>query len=96
MEESDSMIAVDHDPQQTAAPRVVIALERCKGCSLCVAVCPTTVLALGSLNARGYPAAVLTDNERCTSCTACALICPESAIAVFKTPRAAARKGAVP
>ena len=72
--------------------RVVIATDQCKGCGLCVAVCPPDVLALGALNARGYPAAVLLDNDRCTSCTACALVCPETAIAVFKPPRVQARR----
>jgi 2-oxoglutarate ferredoxin oxidoreductase subunit delta len=76
--------------------RVIIITERCKGCGLCVAVCPTTVLALGPLNAHGYPAAVLTDNERCTSCTACALICPDAALEVYKPPRAQARKKGAP
>lgn len=76
--------------------RVIIVTERCKGCGLCVAVCPTTVLALGPLNARGYPAVVLTDNERCTSCTACALICPDAVLEVYKPPRGAARKEGAP
>ncbi|MDR7484069.1 MAG: 4Fe-4S dicluster domain-containing protein [Armatimonadota bacterium] len=74
--------------------RVVVAVERCKGCGLCVAVCPPNVLALGALNARGYPAAVLLDNDRCTSCTACALVCPETAIAVYKPPHVRARREA--
>lgn len=69
--------------------RVQIAAERCKGCALCVAVCPPHVLSLGALNAHGYPAAVLHDPEGCTSCTACALICPETAIVVRRPPRAA-------
>jgi len=77
-------------------PRVIIITERCKGCGLCVAVCPTTVLALGPLNARGYPAVVLTDNERCTSCTACALICPDAVLEVYKPPRGRARKEVAP
>jgi 2-oxoglutarate ferredoxin oxidoreductase subunit delta len=72
--------------------RVVITTAHCKGCGLCVAVCPTTVLALGPLNAMGYPAAVLVDNERCTSCAACAMVCPESAVAVFKPPRPARKE----
>ncbi|MDR7418656.1 MAG: 4Fe-4S binding protein [Armatimonadota bacterium] len=74
--------------------RVIITTEWCKGCGLCVAVCPPNVLALGALNTLGYPAATLIDNDRCTSCAACAMICPEGAVAVFKPPRPA-RKEAV-
>ncbi len=74
--------------------RVIIDFERCKGCGLCVAVCPPAVLALGSLNAMGYTAAVLKDNEKCTSCTACGLICPEAAVVVLRPSRGRARSGA--
>ena len=61
-------------------PRVVIDAARCKGCALCLEVCPPRVLGLDGLNARGYRVAVLLDDARCTSCTACALICPDAAI----------------
>ncbi len=71
--------------------RVIIRAERCKGCRLCLEVCPPRVLGMGALNAQGYQVAVLLDNARCTSCTACAIICPESAITVF---RPAARRAA--
>lgn len=84
----------DGDEPLAAPLRVVVAVERCKGCGLCVAVCPPEVLALGPLNARGYRAAVLLDNDRCTSCTACALVCPECAIEVYRPPRAARGGGA--
>ncbi len=77
-----------------ATPRVVIAVDRCKGCGLCVAVCPPRVLALGPLNARGFPAAVLLDDGRCTSCAACALLCPDGAITVFRPRRRAAAAAA--
>ncbi len=71
--------------------RVLIAAERCKGCSLCVAVCPPGIMELGSLNRLGYAAVRVTDQARCTSCTACALVCPEVAITVLR-PRKARQK----
>lgn len=70
--------------------RVLVAAERCKGCGLCVAVCPPEILELGSLNRFGYAVARVTDQGRCTSCAACALVCPEVAIAV-RRPRKARR-----
>ena len=35
---------------------VVVNVERCKGCNLCVGACPTNTLALttGEVNHRGY------------------------------------------
>ncbi len=80
----------------TAAPlRVIIHAERCKGCLLCIEVCPPRVLGVGTLNAAGYQVVVLLDNARCTSCTACAIICPESAITVYRPARPAGRRGGV-
>jgi 2-oxoglutarate ferredoxin oxidoreductase subunit delta len=73
--------------------RARIRVERCKGCGLCVAVCPPAVLTLGALNTLGYSTATLVDNDRCTSCAACAMICPECAIEIFKPPRPQAPRG---
>jgi 2-oxoglutarate ferredoxin oxidoreductase subunit delta len=57
----------------------------CKGCALCVSVCPQQNLARsGQLNSRGYYTAVLLDARACTSCGLCALICPDAAIEVSR------------
>lgn len=82
------------EPTVAALMRVLIDAERCKGCALCVAVCPPEILKLGGLNRRGYAAAYALDQEACTSCTACALICPEVAITVMRPERPRARQGA--
>jgi 2-oxoglutarate ferredoxin oxidoreductase subunit delta len=65
--------------------RVVFATNLCKGCSLCVDVCPKHVLALdeSTVNPLGYHAARLTDAAGCTSCVLCARVCPEAAITVY-------------
>lgn len=71
--------------------RVRVDEVRCKGCGLCVAVCPQGVLELGaSLNASGYHPVSVTREDRCTSCALCALMCPDLALEVF---RPAARTG---
>ncbi len=58
--------------------------ERCKGCELCVSVCPKTVLKLHEkeFNSKGYrPAHPAT--EECIGCGSCALVCPDGAISVY-------------
>jgi 2-oxoglutarate ferredoxin oxidoreductase subunit delta len=54
----------------------------CKGCELCVAECPTDVLAISSQrNKKGYlvPEA---KPDLCNGCMRCELICPEFVIDV--------------
>ncbi len=66
-----------------------IAADRCKGCGLCVDICPKSVLALDDslVNALGYHPVRLTDAAACTSCALCARICPDTVFAVFARPR---------
>jgi 2-oxoglutarate ferredoxin oxidoreductase subunit delta len=68
---------------------VLIAAERCKGCSLCIEVCQPGALALDpvGVNAMGHHPAVLVHPETCTSCAKCARMCPDAAISVFARPR---------
>ncbi|HET6946989.1 MAG TPA: 4Fe-4S binding protein [bacterium] len=73
-------------------PKVVIDVERCKGCELCVHYCPPKVMAMSrTLNGRGFYPVMLIDEERCTSCGACAIVCPDWAITVYKAERVAVR-----
>ena len=67
-----------------------IAVDRCKGCGLCVSICPKNVLVLdvSIVNELGYHPVQLTDPAACTSCALCARICPDSVFAVFARPRA--------
>ena len=72
--------------------KVVIDVERCKGCELCVHYCPPKVLAMSpALNTLGFYSVMLIDEERCTSCAACAIVCPDMAITVYKAERVAVR-----
>jgi 2-oxoglutarate ferredoxin oxidoreductase subunit delta len=71
--------------------KVMIHVEECKGCGLCVESCPPKCLHLAAqLSAYGvHPAEY--DGEGCTGCGICFYCCPEpGAIAVYKL-RAPAR-----
>lgn len=59
--------------------------DKCKGCELCVSVCPKHILALDSTaNAKGYRPAVCVDTAACIGCASCAKICPDSIITIQK------------
>ncbi|MDR1729901.1 MAG: 4Fe-4S binding protein [Prevotellaceae bacterium] len=65
---------------------VVVNNERCKGCELCVAACPSDVLAMSKhVNAKGYNYAYMANEEACTGCANCAVVCPDGCITVYRT-----------
>lgn len=68
---------------KTARGTVVIDIERCKGCDLCVEVCPPRVLVMADeVNRLGYRYPVLIPG--CTGCERCAEICPDFCFTVYK------------
>jgi 2-oxoglutarate ferredoxin oxidoreductase subunit delta len=81
---------------------VLIQTDRCKGCALCVGVCPQHVLRLGEgYNARGYHPVELDESAgSCTGCAICALMCPDVVFTVLRgvaarpAPRPAQPSGA--
>jgi len=64
--------------------RVSFNSDTCKGCGLCVSVCPMKILALDltQVNKIGYNPAHCFDPDKCIACTNCALMCPDSVITV--------------
>ena len=64
--------------------RVVFEEDLCKGCSLCVSVCPTNIITLDNnrINSKGYHPAIVTDMDNCIGCAHCALMCPDLVITV--------------
>jgi len=71
------------------AGKIIIDAEKCKGCGLCVAVCPKNCIIISSRsNKKGYFPAEAKDNGKCTGCAVCAIICPDAAIEVFRDDEA--------
>lgn len=66
------------------AGKIIIDTERCKGCGLCIMMCPNNSIIISKQsNKNGYfPAEA--DNTDCTGCAACAIICPEAVIEVLR------------
>jgi len=63
-----------------------IDTDRCKGCGLCVEVCPKHVLEIsGEVNARGYFPAYQARPQDCIHCSLCCIICPDVAITISET-----------
>lgn len=64
--------------------RIIIDSERCKGCGLCLELCPKSCIGISaSSNKNGYFPAEFNGKD-CTACSACAVICPDAAIEVQK------------
>ncbi len=60
-----------------------IDIERCKGCGLCVAVCPKNVLEVSEqVNTKGYFPAWQARPEDCVVCAICCTMCPDVAITI--------------
>lgn len=59
--------------------------ERCKGCELCISVCPQKILRLSDKqNSFGVMYPECFNPEKCTGCKLCAMMCPDSVISVQK------------
>ncbi|HPA15444.1 MAG TPA: 4Fe-4S binding protein [Desulfobacterales bacterium] len=63
-----------------------IDVDRCKGCGLCVSVCPKKVLEISDkVNKKGYFPVRQAHPEDCNFCGACYLMCPDVAISITET-----------
>jgi len=65
--------------KEKAPPVIVIENRLCKGCEICVAFCPTDVLAMEN------GVAVVVNLEACTNCQLCDYRCPDFAITVTES-----------
>lgn len=66
--------------------RVTFREDRCKGCELCVSVCPKQIIRIAKdrLNAKGFKPAEVTEQDKCIACAFCATVCPDLVIEVEK------------
>ncbi len=69
-----------------AKGNLIFEYNKCKGCSLCVSVCPVKILELNktSVNVKGYNPVNCKEIEKCIACGSCAIMCPDSVIKVEK------------
>ena len=66
--------------------KLTFRTDNCKGCGLCVDVCPMKVLCLASdkINKRGHHPVEAAYPEKCIVCGSCAIMCPDFIITVEK------------
>ncbi len=74
------------------AGKIEINKEKCKGCHVCVAVCPHNAIEVSPVtNKKGYYFAQPC-GDGCTGCALCALSCPDVAITVYREEKAEVAK----
>ncbi|MGB9793751.1 MULTISPECIES: 4Fe-4S binding protein [Caldisericum] len=66
-----------------AKNRVIINKDFCKGCGICVSVCPAKILRIGE----DFKVEVVNE-ERCMGCGMCEVFCPDFAILIKKEVKA--------
>ena len=72
-----------------AKGKIVINPARCKGCGLCIWVCPQqSIKTVDEADRRGIRIACYHENAPCTGCGFCYMVCPDTAIAVYKESNA--------
>ena len=67
-------------------PLMTVDHTFCKGCGLCVEVCPVSIVELDedTITEKGYHPSHCIDESRCTGCCSCAIMCPDVAITVMR------------
>jgi 2-oxoglutarate ferredoxin oxidoreductase subunit delta len=71
------------EEQMPMAYHYCIEADVCKGCGLCVSVCPKNVLEISKkVNAKGYFPAYQARPKDCITCAICCNICPDVAISI--------------
>ncbi|HMM12641.1 MAG TPA: ferredoxin family protein [Bacteroidales bacterium] len=64
---------------------IVVDVQKCKGCGVCLPACPSDVISLASeVNGKGYNYAYMAKPDECTGCVNCGIVCPDGVITVYK------------
>ncbi len=64
---------------------IVVDIEKCKGCSICVSACPAQVINLAAeVNDKGYHYAYMENPDNCIGCANCGVVCPDTCITVYR------------
>ena len=62
-------------------PKIVIDQERCKGCDLCLELCPKKIFQESQeMGIKGFRIRIPKLSTQCSSCGLCKYFCPEGAI----------------
>lgn len=69
--------------------KYVIESDSCKGCGLCIDVCPKKVLAISQeVNTKGYFPVYQVSPQDCVHCATCCIMCPDAAISILTADKA--------
>lgn len=64
--------------------KIIIDKERCKGCGICISLCPLKVLIKsGEFSSQGYNLPSPINEDKCNGCRICEYYCPDFAIFII-------------
>ncbi len=71
---------------------IVVDARYCKGCNICIHVCPKNILGVSDeVNSLGYYVPYVIDGAKCNNCRQCELLCPDFAIFIIEEEETAKR-----
>ncbi len=74
-------------PKKKRAREIIIDEQFCKGCNLCLEVCPRKVFVKSSKRSRaGYSMPQPAELGNCAVCFLCEMTCPDLALTVIEEP----------
>jgi 2-oxoglutarate ferredoxin oxidoreductase subunit delta len=73
--------------------KIKINRNWCKGCGLCIEICPKNVYDRESkVSSKGFRAIIIKNSDACNQCQLCELLCPDLAITIQKEKKDATIK----